>query len=94
MVIDGYRWLFMVNVYLKSAMDIGGYQWLSVTLRIIFIYFKTMVIMVIDGYRWLLMVINVCLNSAMVILGYQWLSVVICDIENNFYIQWLSWFTY
>ena len=34
MVIDGYRWLFMViNVYLNSAMvilAIGGYQWLSV----------------------------------------------------------------
>ena len=36
MVIDGYRWLFMViNVYLNSAMVIliiGGYQWLLVTL--------------------------------------------------------------
>ena len=36
MVIDGYRWLFMViDVYLNSAMVIlviGGYQWLSVVL--------------------------------------------------------------
>ena len=33
MVIDGYRWLFMViNAYLNSAMVIGGYQWLLVTL--------------------------------------------------------------
>ena len=36
MVIDGYRWLFVViNVYLKIAMVIlviGGYQWLLVTL--------------------------------------------------------------
>ena len=33
MVIDGYRWLFMIiNVYLNSAMVIlviVGYQWLS-----------------------------------------------------------------
>ena len=37
MVIDGYRWLFMIiNVYLNSAMVIlviGGYLWLLVTLR-------------------------------------------------------------
>ena len=41
MVIDGYRWLFMViNVYLNSAMVIlvilvvtSGYLWLLVTLR-------------------------------------------------------------
>ena len=36
MVIDGYRWLFIViNVYLNSAMVIlviGGYQWLSVVI--------------------------------------------------------------
>ena len=36
MVIDGYRWLFMViNVYLNSAMvilAIGGYQWLSMVI--------------------------------------------------------------
>ena len=36
MVIDGYRWLFMIiNVYLNSAivnLVIGSYQWLLVTL--------------------------------------------------------------
>ena len=62
MVIDGYRWLFMViNVYLNSAMVIlviGGYLWLLVTLRNNFyiLIFKTMIIMVIDGYQWLFMV--------------------------------------
>ena len=36
MVIDGYRWLFMViNVYLNCAMVIsviGGHQWLSMVI--------------------------------------------------------------
>ena len=36
MVIDGYRWLFMViKVYLNSTMVIlviGGYQWLSMVI--------------------------------------------------------------
>ena len=44
MVIDGYRWLFMmvINVYLNSAMVIlviGGYQWLSVIISDIEIIF-------------------------------------------------------